>query len=338
MHRLGIDVSRMTAEEEPQRCRQTVFSALGHVNQVCRGATLADFLTDRAHETFGGAGRGHGLGSRAFGRLARQHDDTTVGRDLTHDRMEEAIQMLEPIDARHVGRIEHQSIVLGAIGGLGSQRRTGRVQVSPDRLGNNAVGNGTDQDLQSSQRLVCVLLAATAQPDRRGQAHGFDDIAKCGLAGQPYALMFAFLLGASGLSMLAIVANLLTAWLTFASIIGYAVIYTLYLKRATPQNIVIGGIAGAAPPLLGWVAVTGSVDAHALLLVAIIFAWTPPHFWALCIAKKDEYAKADIPMLPVTHGDEYTRLHMLLYTILMVIVTVLPYLSGMSGVLYEGFH
>jgi protoheme IX farnesyltransferase len=149
-----------------------------------------------------------------------------------------------------------------------------------------------------------------------------------------YALMFAFLLGASGLSMLAIVANLLTAWLTFASIIGYAVIYTLYLKRATPQNIVIGGIAGAAPPLLGWVAVTGSVDAHALLLVAIIFAWTPPHFWALCIAKKDEYAKAEIPMLPVTHGDEYTRLHMLLYTILMVIVTVLPYLSGMSGVLY----
>jgi len=148
------------------------------------------------------------------------------------------------------------------------------------------------------------------------------------------ALSFAFILGASGLSILAIVANPLTAWLTFASIIGYAVVYTLYLKRATPQNIVIGGIAGAAPPLLGWVAVTGSVDAHALLLVAIIFAWTPPHFWALCIAKKDEYAKAEIPMLPVTHGEEYTRLQMLLYTILMVLVTVLPYLSGMSGVLY----
>lgn len=148
------------------------------------------------------------------------------------------------------------------------------------------------------------------------------------------ALMFAFLLGASGLSILAIVANPLAAWLTFASIIGYAVIYTLYLKRATPQNIVIGGIAGAAPPLLGWVAVTGSVDAHSLLLVAIIFAWTPPHFWALCIAKKEEYAKAEIPMLPVTHGEDYTRLQMLLYTILMVLVTVLPYLSGMSGVLY----
>ena len=149
-----------------------------------------------------------------------------------------------------------------------------------------------------------------------------------------YALTFAFLLGAIGLSILAVVANPLTAWLTFASIIGYAVIYTLYLKRATPQNIVIGGIAGASPPLLGWVAVTGSVDADALLLVAIIFAWTPPHFWALCIAKKDEYAKAGVPMLPVTHGEDYTRLQMLLYTILMVLVTVLPYLSGMSGVLY----
>ena len=155
-----------------------------------------------------------------------------------------------------------------------------------------------------------------------------------GTVSPAYALMFAFLLGASGLSILALVANPLTAWLTFASIIGYAVIYTLYLKRATPQNIVIGGIAGASPPLLGWVAVTGSVDADALLLAAIIFAWTPPHFWALCIAKKDEYAKAGVPMLPVTHGEDYTHLQMLLYTILMVLVTVLPYLSGMSGVLY----
>jgi protoheme IX farnesyltransferase len=148
------------------------------------------------------------------------------------------------------------------------------------------------------------------------------------------ALLFAFILGVTGLGILTIVANPLTALLTFASIIGYAVIYTLYLKRATPQNIVIGGIAGAAPPLLGWVAVTGTIDPHALLLVAIIFVWTPPHFWALCIAKKEEYAQADVPMLPVTHGEEYTRLQMLLYTILMVIVTVLPYLSGMSGLLY----
>lgn len=148
------------------------------------------------------------------------------------------------------------------------------------------------------------------------------------------ALMFAGLLGAAGLTLLAVVANPLTALLTFASIIGYAVIYTLYLKRATPQNIVIGGIAGASPPLLGWVAVTGSIDANALLLVAIIFAWTPPHFWALCLAKKEEYAKAGVPMLPVTHGEAYTRLHMLLYTILMVVVTVLPYLNGMSGIVY----
>jgi protoheme IX farnesyltransferase len=148
------------------------------------------------------------------------------------------------------------------------------------------------------------------------------------------ALLFSFVLGASGLSMLIIVANPLTALLTFASIIGYAVIYTLYLKRATPQNIVIGGIAGASPPLLGWVAVTGTIDPHALLLVAIIFVWTPPHFWALCIAKKEDYANADIPMLPVTHGDEYTRLQMLLYTILMILVTMLPYLTGMSGILY----
>jgi len=148
------------------------------------------------------------------------------------------------------------------------------------------------------------------------------------------ALLFAFALGLTGLGILVIVANLLTALLTFASIIGYAVIYTLYLKRATPQNIVIGGLAGAAPPLLGWVAVTNTIDPYALLLVAIIFAWTPPHFWALCIAKKEDYATADVPMLPVTHGDEYTRLQMLLYTILMVLVTMLPYLSGMSGVLY----
>ncbi|MAW56786.1 MAG: protoheme IX farnesyltransferase [Litorivicinaceae bacterium] len=148
------------------------------------------------------------------------------------------------------------------------------------------------------------------------------------------ALLFAFALGVTGLGILVIVANPLTALLTFASIIGYAVIYTLYLKRATPQNIVIGGLAGAAPPLLGWVAVTNTIDPYALLLVAIIFAWTPPHFWALCIAKKDDYATADVPMLPVTHGDEYTRLQMFLYTILMVLVTMLPYLSGMSGVLY----
>jgi protoheme IX farnesyltransferase len=128
--------------------------------------------------------------------------------------------------------------------------------------------------------------------------------------------------------------NPLTAVLTFASLIGYAVIYTVFLKRATPQNIVIGGAAGAAPPVLGWTAVTGEITSSALLLFLIIFVWTPPHFWALAIARKDEYAKVGIPMLPVTHGEEYTRLHILLYTILLVVITIIPYLTGMSGLIY----
>ena len=116
--------------------------------------------------------------------------------------------------------------------------------------------------------------------------------------------------------------------------IGYAVVYTVFLKRATPQNIVIGGAAGAAPPILGWTAVTGEITSSALLLFLIIFVWTPPHFWALAIARKDEYAKVGIPMLPVTHGEDYTRLNILLYTILLVLITVLPYLTGMSGLIY----
>ena len=145
---------------------------------------------------------------------------------------------------------------------------------------------------------------------------------------------FAVLLGGLGMAILVVWINALTAWLTLASLLGYAVVYTLYLKRATPQNIVIGGAAGAAPPLLGWTAVTGEIHGHALLLVLIIFAWTPPHFWALALHRKEEYAKADVPMLPVTHGDRYTKLHVLLYTILMVLVTLLPYLTGMSGWIY----
>lgn len=148
------------------------------------------------------------------------------------------------------------------------------------------------------------------------------------------ALSFAALLAILGLGILVLFANPLTAALTFASVIGYALIYTLYLKRATPQNIVIGGIAGASPPLLGWVAVTGTIDPHALLLVAIIFAWTPPHFWALCLAKQAEYAEAGIPMLPVTHGRPYTKLQMVLYSVLMVVVTLLPVLTGMCGWIY----
>src|SRR5450631_4097975 len=128
----------------------------------------------------------------------------------------------------------------------------------------------------------------------------------------------------------------LTALLTFCSLIGYAMIYTMWLKRATPQNIVIGGAAGAAPPVLGWAAVTNSIDPHALLLFLIIFTWTPPHFWALAIARRDDYAKVGIPMLPVTHGIPYTRLQIVLYTILLVLTTLLPYLTGMSGFIYLG--
>lgn len=148
------------------------------------------------------------------------------------------------------------------------------------------------------------------------------------------AVVFAFAIGSMGMAMLFLLVNPLTAWLTFASLMGYAVVYTLILKRATPQNIVIGGLAGAAPPLLGWTAVTGQFEGHGLLLVLIIFAWTPPHFWALAIHRKAEYAKADVPMLPVTHGEAYTKLHILLYTIIMFVVTMLPFLTGMSGVIY----
>ena len=147
-------------------------------------------------------------------------------------------------------------------------------------------------------------------------------------------LVFALSLGLLAMAILVIWVNALTAVLTFMSLIGYAVIYTAWLKRATPQNIVIGGAAGAAPPVLGWTAVSGGLDPHALLLFLIIFTWTPPHFWALAIYRKEEYALVDIPMLPVTHGADFTRLQILLYTILLVIVTTLPYLTGMSGLVY----
>jgi protoheme IX farnesyltransferase len=148
------------------------------------------------------------------------------------------------------------------------------------------------------------------------------------------ALLFAAILGVSAMAILAFLVNLLTATLTFLSLIGYAVIYTVWLKRATSQNIVIGGAAGAAPPVLGWAAVTDSIDPNALLLFLIIFVWTPPHFWALAIARRDDYARAGIPMLPVTHGVAYTRLQVLLYTVLLTVVTLMPYLTRMSGLLY----
>ena len=148
------------------------------------------------------------------------------------------------------------------------------------------------------------------------------------------AIIFAWFLGTISMGILAFLVNPLTAGLTALSLIGYGFIYSMFLKRATPQNIVIGGAAGAAPPVLGWTAVTGTLDPNSLLLFLIIFVWTPPHFWALAIYRRDDYAAADIPMLPVTHGVAFTRLHILLYTILLCIVTMLPYLVGMSGVFY----
>ncbi len=155
-----------------------------------------------------------------------------------------------------------------------------------------------------------------------------------GRLGHRAAITFAIVLGVISMLVLWAFVNPLTALLTFLSLIGYAVVYTVYLKRATSQNIVIGGAAGAAPPLLGWVAVNNEVGAGALLLFLIVFLWTPPHFWALAIARKDEYAKAGIPMLPVTHGVELTRRFILYYTILLVLISVMPFFIGMSGVLY----
>ncbi len=155
-----------------------------------------------------------------------------------------------------------------------------------------------------------------------------------GSLSEKQASIFAVTLGIISMLILVLAVNSLTALMTFLSLIGYAIIYTVYLKRATPQNIVIGGAAGAAPPVLGWMAVTNSIDPNALLLFLIIFTWTPPHFWALAIARKDDYAKVNIPMMPVIYGVKFTRLQILLYTILLFIVSVLPYFTGLSGVFY----
>jgi heme o synthase len=148
---------------------------------------------------------------------------------------------------------------------------------------------------------------------------------------------FASVLGVASMLLLMIKVNVLTAVLTFVSLFGYAIVYTIWLKRMTPQNIVIGGAFGATPPLLGWCAITGTIHPYALLLVLIIFVWTPPHFWPLAIARQEKYALVNIPMLPVTHGVEFTRLQILLYAVLLFIVTLLPYLTGMSGLIYLAF-
>ena len=157
-----------------------------------------------------------------------------------------------------------------------------------------------------------------------------------GTISQAQILMFSGAVGGLGLAILWHAVNPLTMWLTMATFVGYAVIYTVILKPATPQNIVIGGASGAMPPVLGWAAITGDVTFQPLLLFLIIFAWTPPHFWALALYRRNEYAKAGVPMLPVTHGEAFTRLHLLLYTLLLVATTLLPFATGMNGVFYLG--
>ena len=172
------------------------------------------------------------------------------------------------------------------------------------------------------QKIDTVMARTRRRPVATGRIAPFD------------AIIFATMLACAGMAVLMMLVNHLTAWLTLASLVGYAGVYTLFLKRATPQNITIGGLAGAMPPLLGWTAVTGQVEGHALLLVLIIFAWTPPHFWALAIHRKEEYARAGIPMLPVTHGNRYTELHILLYTLMLLAASLLPFVTGMSGGIY----
>ncbi len=172
------------------------------------------------------------------------------------------------------------------------------------------------------QRIDAMMARTRTRPLPRGELTDVQTV------------VFAGAIGGAGLWLLYRFVNPLTMWLTLATFVGYAVIYTVLLKPATPQNIVIGGASGAMPPVLGWAAVTGDVSAHALLLFLIIFAWTPPHFWALALYRTDEYAKAGLPMLPVTHGAKFTRLQVLLYTIILFACTLLPFAAGMSGIVY----
>ena len=190
-------------------------------------------------------------------------------------------------------------------------------------LGIALVSAGAAAINQWVDRHIDAQMARTRnRPLPRGQLAGME------------VLLFAGVLAGIGTWLLLAFTNVLCAILTLASLLGYAVIYTMYLKRATPQNIVIGGAAGAAPPLLGWIAVTGQLEPGAAVLFAIVFVWTPPHFWALAIHRREEYAKVEIPMLPVTHGVALTRLHILLYTILLFLLGLFPFLIGMSGLLY----
>ena len=200
--------------------------------------------------------------------------------------------------------------------------------VSPDLLCTSLLGIGLCAGSAAAvnhlvdKRIDSMMLRTKNRPVAHGRIS------------ERHAFYFALVLGVLGLLILIYFVNMLTAILTFMTLIGYAGIYTGYLKRATPQNIVIGGLAGAAPPLLGWTAVANQLDPHALLLVLIIFTWTPPHFWALAIYRYDDYKHAEIPMLPVTHGIPYTKLNILLYTLLLVVVSVIPFAVGMSTVFY----
>jgi protoheme IX farnesyltransferase len=172
------------------------------------------------------------------------------------------------------------------------------------------------------QKIDAIMLRTSRRPLPRGQLTS------------PQTLLFAGVIGGVGLAILYQWVNALTMWLTLATFVGYAIVYTVILKPMTPQNIVIGGASGAMPPVLGWAAVTGEVTADALTLFLIIFAWTPPHFWALALYRKHEYAKAGVPMLPVTHGDKFTRLHVLLYTVILLACSLLPFVVRMSGIIY----
>ena len=174
------------------------------------------------------------------------------------------------------------------------------------------------------QKIDAVMARTRSRPLPRGRVTSAE------------TLLFAGAVGGAGLFILHQWVNALTMWLTLATFIGYAIVYTVILKPMTPQNIVIGGASGAMPPVLGWTAVTGQIAPDALLLFLIIFAWTPPHFWALALYRKNEYAKAGVPMLPVTHGDKFTRLHVLFYTVILTAVTLLPFVTRMSGAIYLG--
>lgn len=174
------------------------------------------------------------------------------------------------------------------------------------------------------QRIDAVMQRTANRPLPRGSL----SVYQC--------VVFALLLAVASMLILVTLVNPLTAILTFMSLIGYALVYTAFLKRATPQNIVIGGLAGAMPPVLGWAAVANEVSAEALLLAMIIFVWTPPHFWALALHRQKDYARAQIPVLPVTHGAALTRLHIMFYTVLLIVATLLPFLAGMTGLLYLG--